>query len=136
MSAVAMILYSTIATNKRNARRNLEGLHCIVESLCRCAVSLSYVIALLALRLQTGTKPKWQLGRMGRGGVTHGMKYSTGKGVFEHAAQPGTQLIGCRVEANNYSSRPCCQKMHAMYYCTMKCSTSKDPSKKHHTLSS
>lgn len=46
--------------------RDWGGLHYIVESLCRCADSLSYVIALLALRLQTGTKPKWQMGRKGR----------------------------------------------------------------------
>lgn len=42
--------------------------------------SLSYVIAVLALRLQTGTKPKWQMGRKGRRSCDAGTEIFNRKG--------------------------------------------------------
>lgn len=46
--------------------------------------------------------------------VTHKLKHSTGKGGDEHAARPGSDLIGC-TGANARLSRPGYHKMHAMY---------------------
>lgn len=47
----------------------------------------SYAIALLALRLQTGTKPKWQMGRKGR-------SLCDGKGGRQSTGLRSYHLIG------------------------------------------
>ena len=53
------------AAREIKKRNGANSLRYLVESLCRLAESC--VIVLLALRLQKGTKPKWQI--ESRGGV-------------------------------------------------------------------
>lgn len=51
------------------------------------AERLLHVYALLPLRLQTGTKPKWQMERKGGG-------CDAGKGVCEHAVRHARSPLG------------------------------------------
>lgn len=84
---------------KRDAGLGWSALYCrVTTSLCResllCNCAAGFATA-------DGNKTKMaDGGERGGGAVTHGLKYSTGKGGCEHAAQPRAQLIGCGAEAN------------------------------------
>lgn len=133
MSVISMAGNSTGCTKTRNGMRDQDGLHYIVESLCRCAESLFYVIALLALRLRTGTKPKWQMGRKGRRSCDAWAEIFNRKGWLRACCSARRSAHWLLSRSHSAFIPPLLPEDAChVYYCTMNCRTFSNPLKKHH----
>ena len=110
--------------------------HYIVESLCRCAESLFYVIALLALRLQTGTKPKWQMGRKGRRSCDAWAEIFNRKGrLWARCSASSSAHWLLNISPTRIHPAPCKPEDAChVYYCTMNCRTTRNIWKKAHAI--
>lgn len=97
---MSKLVNPTSCTNEKKHGSGIrEGRTIVSSHYVVVAERLLHVYALLPLRLQTGTKPKWQMGRKGGG-------CDAGKGVCEHAVRHACSPLGDRPMPTRTSPAP------------------------------